>query len=330
MVRVCAHRDPEPGSEHDGVSPVARQRLAHDLLGLSGGVAVGGVDEVDAGIQCPVDDSDRVGVVGVAEGAEHHAAEAELADVHPRAPERSVLHNALLRVPQPRLGAALARIELAGGEPVHFYRSGKWRCCPVAEGTRTPARLEYVLPQQHPQPPTRRSDAERNRAKILAAAGEAFADSQLDVSMAEISRRAGVGMGTLYRNFPGKRELLEALFNEETDTVCAAAATVQGETAGERCFAWLSEFFSFFSNKRHIASKLLEHTDRTNPLFSDNRSRVIAAGAPLLDAAQRSGEIRPNLSIEQILDMVHAIATIQADATYVEPILRAALDGLRV
>jgi hypothetical protein len=86
----------------------------------------------------------------------------------------------------------------------------------------------------------------------------------------------------------------------------------------------------FFSNKRHIASKLLEHTDRTNPLFSDNRSRVIAAGAPLLDAAQRSGEIRPNLSIEQILDMVHAIATIQADATYVEPILRAALDGLRV
>ena len=178
-------------------------------------------------------------------------------------------------------------------------------------------------------PAVRRSDAERNRAKILAVAREAFAGAQLDLSMAEVSRRAGVGMGTLYRNFPGKRELLEALFNEETDAVCTAAATVPGNTAGERFFAWLGEFFSFFNNKRHIASSLLEHTDRTDPLFSGNRARVLAAGAPLLEAAQRSGEIKANLSIEQILDMVHAIATIQADATYVEPILRAALDGLR-
>ncbi|MFB9449383.1 TetR/AcrR family transcriptional regulator [Dactylosporangium vinaceum] len=181
-----------------------------------------------------------------------------------------------------------------------------------------------------PQPPpaARRPDAERNRAKILAAARAAFADARLDVSMAEVSRRAGVGMATLYRNFPGKRELLEALYNEETDSVCAAAATVPGATPGERLRAWLDEFFTFFSNKRHIAASLLEHTDRADPLFTGNRARVTAAGAPLLAAAQHSGEIRRDLSIDQILDLVHAIAAIQADTAYVTPILRAALRGL--
>src|SRR5438105_7752783 len=108
-----------------------------------------------------------------------------------------------------------------------------------------------VVPQQHPQSTARRSDAERNRAKILAAARQAFVDARLDVSMAEVSRRAGVGMGTLYRNFPGKREMLEALFDEETGAVCAAAATVPGDTAGARFLAWLEEFFTFLSNKQH-------------------------------------------------------------------------------
>jgi AcrR family transcriptional regulator len=188
---------------------------------------------------------------------------------------------------------------------------------------------EFVVPQQQSQSTARRSDAERNRAKILAAARAAFADARLDVSMAEVSRRAGVGMGTLYRNFPGKRELLEALFHEETDAVCAAAATIPGDTAAARLLAWLGEFFSFLSTKRHIASMLLEHTGRADPLFGDSRSRVVDAGASLLAAAQRSGEVKRDLSIDQVLDLVHAIAMIQADATYVEPILQASLDGLR-
>ena len=70
------------------------------------------------------------------------------------------------------------------------------------------------MPTSQSRSPTRRADAERNRDKILAAARTAFADSDAEVSMAEISRRAGVGMATLYRNFPGRRELLEALYTE--------------------------------------------------------------------------------------------------------------------
>jgi AcrR family transcriptional regulator len=147
--------------------------------------------------------------------------------------------------------------------------------------------------------------------------------------MAEISRRAGVGMATLYRNFPGRRELLEALYTEEVDAICEAAEAVGGETPGAVLTAWLHRFFAFSTSKRHIASELLTHVDSSNPVFNDNRARVLAAGRPLLVAAQHSHEVRGDLTLEQILDMIIAIARIHGDPGYLEPILQTTLDGLR-
>src|ERR1700709_2758391 len=112
-----------------------------------------------------------------------------------------------------------------------------------------------------------RADAERNRDKILAAARTAFAEPGVEVSMAEISRRARVGMATLYRNFPGRRELLEALYVDEVNALCAAAATIEGDTPGARFKTWLHRFFAYFTSKRPIASELLEHADRNDPVF---------------------------------------------------------------
>jgi AcrR family transcriptional regulator len=178
-------------------------------------------------------------------------------------------------------------------------------------------------------PPVRRADAARNRDKILTAARNAFSDSEAEVSMAEISRRAGVGMATLYRNFPGRRELLEALYIDEVDGVCRAAETVDGDTPGAVFAAWLHRFFAFFNSKRHVGSELLKQTDDSNPFFSENRARVLAAGRPLLLAAQRSHEVRDDLTLEQILDMVIAIARIDGEGDYLEPILKTTLDGLR-
>ena len=177
--------------------------------------------------------------------------------------------------------------------------------------------------------PARRADAERNRDKILTAARTAFADPDAEVSMAEISRRARVGMATLYRNFPGRQELLEALYADEVDAVCKAAETIDGETPGAALVAWLHRFSAFTTSKRHIAAELLKQTDRSNPLFKNNRTRVITAGRPLLAAAQHAGEIRDDLTLEQILDMIVAIATIHGDTGYTEPILQTVLDGLR-
>jgi AcrR family transcriptional regulator len=179
------------------------------------------------------------------------------------------------------------------------------------------------------RPPARRADAERNREKILAAARGAFADPEAEISMADISRRAGVGMATLYRNFPGRRELLEALYTDEVNAICTAAAGAADGTPGAVLAAWLRRFSAFATSKRRIASELLEHTDRSNALFDDNRARVIAAGRPLLAAAQRAHEVRDDLTLEQVLDMVIAIATMRGDSRYVEPILQTALDGLR-
>jgi AcrR family transcriptional regulator len=163
-----------------------------------------------------------------------------------------------------------------------------------------------------------RADAAPNREKILAAAREAFAEPGTDPSMAEVSRRAGVGMATLYRNFPGRRELLEALYEDEVDAMCAAAAP--------DFEAWVRRFLRFSSGKRQIAVELLAHDDEQNPIFNASRDRVLASGRPLLAAAQASGEIRADVSLEQILDMVMAIAGLRGDA---EPMLRVVFDGLK-
>jgi AcrR family transcriptional regulator len=176
------------------------------------------------------------------------------------------------------------------------------------------------------QPPAKRADAERNRERILTAARAAFADSRAEVSMAEVSRRAGVGMATLYRNFSSRRELLEALYMDEVDAVCRAAVAIDGATPVESLRAWLRRFFVYFTSKRHVAAELLESS---SPVFGAGRPRVTAAGLPLLQAAQDAGEVRTDLTLDQILDMVVAIAKIPGDPSYLEPILEAALDGLR-
>ena len=106
------------------------------------------------------------------------------------------------------------------------------------------------------------------------------------------------------------RELLEALYIDEVDAVCNAAATIDGDTPGAAFMAWLRRFFIYFTSKRHVAAELLEHSDRDNPVFGAGRPRVLAAGRPLLIAAQDAHEVRGDLTLEQILDMVVAIAKI--------------------
>lgn len=185
------------------------------------------------------------------------------------------------------------------------------------------------MTEARPERPTRRADAARNRERILEAARAAFADPGAEPSMAEISRRAGVGMATLYRNFPGRAELLAALYLGEVDAVCDAAAQAPGDTPAARLESWLERFFDYFTSKRAVAAELLTHTSSDDPVFAGGRPRVMAAGEPLLRAAQESGEVRADLSLDQILDLVVAVAKIPGERDYLAPILRATLDGLR-
>ncbi len=178
------------------------------------------------------------------------------------------------------------------------------------------------------QSPRRRSDAERNRTRILDAAREVLADRAAEFSMAQVARRAGVGMATLYRNFPGRRELLETLFAKEVEELCRAAGDVSGPP-GDALLTWLRRFAVFHDNKHPIAAELLRHTDAADPVFGSSRDRVLASGRPLLLAAQEANEARPDLTLDQVLDLVLAATTIPGDRAYIEPIFQAALDGLR-
>jgi AcrR family transcriptional regulator len=167
-----------------------------------------------------------------------------------------------------------------------------------------------------------RSDAQRNREKILAAARTSFAEAGELISMAELSRRAGVGMATLYRNFPGRRDVLEALFADEVDALLAAAEDTT-------LLPWLRRFFIFLQSKHPIGAELLDLSNDDATVLEHGRGRVTAAAAPLVTAAQRSGTVRDDLTVEQILAMVKAIARVPGHPEYVEPILDATLDGLR-
>jgi AcrR family transcriptional regulator len=176
---------------------------------------------------------------------------------------------------------------------------------------------------------SRRSDAIANRQRILDAARAAFAASGAETSMAEVARRAGLGSATLYRNFPTRQALLETLLLDEVDELCAAVPTRTG-TPGERLAGWLREFFGYVTTQRPLALDLLvvEDTDITG-LERRTRQRLIDAGRPLLHAAQEAGEIRGDLGLEQVLDLVMAVAKIVGPARHRQPIFEAALDGLR-
>jgi len=98
--------------------------------------------------------------------------------------------------------------------------------------------------------------------------------------------------------------------------VCQAASTTTGDSPEAILVAWLRRFYAYFTIKRFVAAELLEHADRDDPVFGAGRARVLDASRPLLRAAQESGEIRTDLTLDQILDLVAAIAKIPGDAGY--------------
>ena len=174
----------------------------------------------------------------------------------------------------------------------------------------------------------KRSDAALNRERILEAARRAFSDSSADVSMAEVARLAGVGRPTLYRNFADRRDLLEALYTAEVDELCAAAVPGSGESPRAALETWLRRFVGFVASKHRYGAELLQRTGSDNPVFGGSRERVLQAGWPLLEAARRSGEVGTDLGLDQILDLIVAVGSIDSDEAYVGPVREAVLRGI--
>jgi AcrR family transcriptional regulator len=176
----------------------------------------------------------------------------------------------------------------------------------------------------------KRADARRNYEKVLAAAREAFAETGASTSLEEIARRAGVGIGTLYRHFPTRQALLEAVYVDEVETVCRTATELEGADAWEALTAWLHRLVSYFGTKQALAHELLGYMDRDAPLFRGCREALFEAGDPLLKRAQAAGEVRADIDFGDLIQMVGGITKIPSgDPQQIDHILRIALDGLR-
>ena len=177
----------------------------------------------------------------------------------------------------------------------------------------------------------KRADARRNYDKVLAAAREAFAEGGESTALEEIARRAGVGIGTLYRNFPNRQALLETLYLEEVEGICRMAEE-QRESADpwEALTSWFERFIGYIATKQALAAELTNYLDRDAQLFKSSRAALWAAGEPLLTRAQEAGVVRPDAEIGDVMHMVMGIAKIpSADPSQTTHIVRIALDGLR-
>lgn len=180
-----------------------------------------------------------------------------------------------------------------------------------------------------PQRP-KRADAARNYDKLIAAAREAFTEDGASASLEDIARRAGVGIGTLYRNFATRQELLEAVYVDEVETICRAAEEVDGADPWEALATWLRSFAGYAATKKALMTELMQYMDGSAPVFTHCRQAIGDAGEPLLEAAQRAGEVREDIVFMDMVRMVGGIATIpHAEPGQVDRILAVALDGLR-
>jgi AcrR family transcriptional regulator len=172
----------------------------------------------------------------------------------------------------------------------------------------------------------KRADALRNYEALLAAARAAFATDGTDASLEDIARRANVGIGTLYRHFPTRRDLFEGVYVNEVDALCQAAADLEGTPPWEALVTWVRRFVQYTATKRAI----IEELAKQSPLFKGCRSEIVAAGEPLLQRAQAAGDARTDINFDDLLRLFGGI-TMQpfSEPDQLERVLGMAIDGLR-
>jgi AcrR family transcriptional regulator len=176
----------------------------------------------------------------------------------------------------------------------------------------------------------RRADARRNYEKLLTAAREAFGEGGEATSLESIAERAGVGIGTLYRNFPNRQALIEALYVDEVEEVCRTAAELEVADPWEALNSWLGRVVSYVATKQVLIAELVNYLDTDAELFQACRTYLYSAGEPLLLRAQEAGVVRPDVTIGEVIQLVVGIAKVpSADPAQTEHVLGVALDGLR-
>ncbi|AEY92998.1 putative TetR-family transcriptional regulator [Streptomyces hygroscopicus subsp. jinggangensis 5008] len=188
--------------------------------------------------------------------------------------------------------------------------------------TATPFPVGEIVAARRPH----RKDAARNYDALLDAAREAFAEHGADASLEDIARRAGVGIGTLYRNFPTRRDLFESVYADDVNALCRTAVELADREPWEALTAWLNRFSGYMVTKRAVREAL----DGESDIFQSCRDSMFAAGGPLLERAQRAGVARTDMDFGDLVRMVAGItATAFEDDAQRDRVLAIALDGVR-
>ncbi len=177
-----------------------------------------------------------------------------------------------------------------------------------------------------------RADAQRNIDALLEAALAVFATSGVDAPVREIAEKAGVGIGTVYRHFPQRSDLIVAVFRHQVDA-CADAASVLAakHPPGEALALWMQRYADFIATKRGLATALHSGNPAFNtlPIYFDKRLRP--ALQALLNAAASAGEVRTDIEPDDLLRAVASLC-MSADGErtdYVRRMVALLVDGLR-
>lgn len=195
----------------------------------------------------------------------------------------------------------------------------------------------FLPPKTQPasSPQSRRADAKRNYARIVEIARTVVAEEGTNASLRDIARRAGVGMGTLYRHFPTRDALLEALLRQGFDDLARTGEELErSASALEGLSIWLSQFVDAAARYRGLtASMMATIADTTSALHASCLSMREAAHR-LLERAKAAGEIRPDATSDDLFALVSAVAWVADYGPSVgeqrSRLLSIVLDGLSV
>ena len=177
-----------------------------------------------------------------------------------------------------------------------------------------------------------RADAQRNIDALLQAALAVFKTTGVDAPVREIAEKAGVGIGTLYRHFPQRADLVAAVFRHEIDACAEAASTLAAEHGpGEALARWSQRYADFIATKRGLGAALHSGSPAFEPLPAYFKTRLLPAFRKLLDAAVAAGEVRADVNAD---DLLSAVGNLSRQAPDDDPertrrIIALLIDGLR-
>jgi AcrR family transcriptional regulator len=154
-----------------------------------------------------------------------------------------------------------------------------------------------------------RADSLRNRDLLLAAAKAAFTKLGADAPLEDVARRAGVGIGTLYRHFPTREALIAAVYAREIEQLSASADALLAErSAGEALEAWLNLLIDYMATKRVVAPALRADPDEGSRVYAASGAAILPTLQRLTEAAHAAGAIRSDIGFEDILRMMSGLS----------------------